>query len=149
MLHIRTALIQAQEAVPPQDSCALWAPVHPTFFSADESSICFFRIADVNEEGTSHNPEGMNLLSMLHGCLHTSIPLDKVDNIPHGKASVSRVTFPGSKKAFLLLSKFITLCLKPASHVHFDFCPVTQSLSRYASSQSTDFRKRKPPQTCN
>lgn len=86
---------------------------------------------------------------MLHVCLHTSIPLDKVDNTPCGKASVPHVTFPGRKQTFLLSSEFITLCLQLASPVHFDFCPVTQSLSRYTSSQSTDFRKSKSPQTCN
>lgn len=32
----------------------LFSPVYPTFFSANESSVCFFRMADVNEERISH-----------------------------------------------------------------------------------------------
>lgn len=54
VLHLWTALIQAQESGSPWDSCALWGPVYPTFFSADEPLICFFRTVDVNEEGNSH-----------------------------------------------------------------------------------------------
>lgn len=51
---------------------------------------------------------------LFHGCLHTSIPLDKVDNIPWGKASVSHVTVPGSKQAFLFpLSSSPWVCNQP------------------------------------
>jgi len=79
------------------------------FFCADASSICFFRTADVNEEGASHLMKGMSLPS----CLWMSTKVDTFgkdgQHATHGKASISHVTIPGSREASLLYSGFITL----------------------------------------
>lgn len=50
-------------------------------------------------------------------------------HVTHGKASTSHLTFARSREALCFPLGSTPYTLQPASHVHFDFCPVTQPLS--------------------
>lgn len=119
VLHVWTALIQTQESVSPQDSCALWGLVYPTFFSAEESSICFFRIADVICCLLSPTICKIQICFLCFMDVYTPAYLWTRWTTFHVAKHLShKLHIQGAYGVF-----FITLCLQPASPLHFDLCP--------------------------